>query len=606
MHKILLFLTFIIWTLLHIYFMQLNEVLKVADSFAYLQMSNYLQNFSAQGFWTGWFGFLYSLPIAGIDFIVNNNFLSANILNIILFNFSGFLLYNIAKKYLTQKYLIILILLFFLSPILLHFNIAILSENLYLPLFLLTVLGLQNFIEWPKISDGIAFWFLIALMYLTRWEAFIYLAAIWLVSLFLLLKSSECRSAFTTGKFIKFNVILILFFGIFISPYIYHLHSLTWEWGLSNKWSSNLRQAIMRWKEKMDDEGFEKAVAELTPDSKHLIAGFAGGLKYDRPTTWITLKKYILEDKERFLNNWLENQKKLYSKNLPQIILADWWKLYFNSDSNFFYKNKIFLVSLLIVLILFIIWLINLYRNNKKDILIILFSFFFIASVFFTLFFTLNRYFIIFIPLFLLVIIYGIQTIDKVFSFTWTSFSKKTLDKNKISGHRILKIFLIINFIWIYSLGLLSYYNSHNLDDEKYEIKKEAWIWLKNNALNIYKKEICWENIICKLKISWKKYIENLNILERFPITTYYSWTNNRFITPYTDSLNNLLIYAKYNKIDYLIVDSIDFKKYRPELSFLLDDNKDFSWLEKVKVLKKIFNKKEQKIIIYKIIWEKK
>jgi len=25
----------------------------------------------------------------------------------------------------------------------------------------------------------------------------------------------------------------------------------------------------------MDDEGFEKAVAELTPDSKHLIAGFA-------------------------------------------------------------------------------------------------------------------------------------------------------------------------------------------------------------------------------------------------------------------------------------------------------------------------------------------
>jgi len=25
----------------------------------------------------------------------------------------------------------------------------------------------------------------------------------------------------------------------------------------------------------MDDEGFEKAVAEMTPDSKHLIAGFA-------------------------------------------------------------------------------------------------------------------------------------------------------------------------------------------------------------------------------------------------------------------------------------------------------------------------------------------
>jgi hypothetical protein len=79
--------------------------------------------------------------------------LSAQILNIILFNISGFLVYQIAKLYLKPKYLIILIILFFLSPILLHFNIAILSENLYLPLFLLTVLGLQNFIEEPKISD---------------------------------------------------------------------------------------------------------------------------------------------------------------------------------------------------------------------------------------------------------------------------------------------------------------------------------------------------------------------------------------------------------------------------------------------------------------------
>jgi hypothetical protein len=84
---------------------------------------------------------------------LNNNFLSAQILNIILFNFSGFLLYKIAKLYLSQKYLIVLIALFFLSPILLHFNIAILSENIYLPIFLLTVLGLQNFIEEPKISD---------------------------------------------------------------------------------------------------------------------------------------------------------------------------------------------------------------------------------------------------------------------------------------------------------------------------------------------------------------------------------------------------------------------------------------------------------------------
>ena len=573
MHKIILFLTFIIWTFIHIYFMWLNEILKVADSFAYLQMSNYFNELSIKGFWTGWFGFLYSLPIAVINFFINNNFLSAQILNILLFNISGFLLYKIAKPYLKSKYLVILIILFFLSPILLHFNIAILSENIYLPLFLLIVLGLQNFIEEPKVSDWIAFWFLIALMYFTRWEAFIYLWAIWLISLFLLFKKK-----INFSKFTSFNLILVLFFAIFVFPYIYYLHSFTGEWGLSNKWSSNLRQAILRWKEEMDDDGFEKAVAELTPDSKHLIAGFAGGLKYDKPTTWITLKNYILEDKARFLNNWLDNQIKLYSQNLPNII--DWPAslLYQNIDSTLFYKNKIFLVFLIIPLFLFFIWFYNLYRDKKRDILIFLFSFFFIASIFFTLFFTLNRYFIIFIPLFLLIIVYWIQTIDKVFNFSWTGFNKKSLDKNKISGHKILKIFLILSFIGIYLLWLLSYFNTYKLEDEKYEIKKIAWEYLLKN-----------------------KERKNINILERFPIVTYYSWTNHRFITPYTSYLTNLLTYSKFNNIDYLIVDTLDFAKYRPDLEFLLDEKKDFEWLERIKIFNKEFNWEEQKVIIYKI-----
>ena len=587
-HKILLFLTFITGTLIHIYFMQLNEILKVADSFAYLQMSNYFQNFSIQGFWTGWFGFLYSLPIAGINFFVWNNFLSAQILNIILFNFSGFLLYQIAKPYLIQRYLIILIFLFFLSPILLHFNIAVLSENIYLPIFLLTVLGAQNFIIEPKVSDWIAFGFLIALMYLTRWEAFIYLWAIWLISLFLLSRKENpyniIKNNLSFKSFLGFNIILVLSFLVFVSPYIYHLHTITGEWGLSNKGSSNLRQAILRWKEKMDDEGFEKAVAELTLDSKHLISGFAGGLKYDKPTTWITLKNYILEDKSRFLNNWYDNQIKLYSNNLPNIIAWNARILYSNENSHFFYKNKIFLLSLIIAFSLFFIWIINLYRDKKRDILIILFSFFFIASIFFTLFFTLNRYFIIFIPLFLIVIIYGIQTIDKIFSFTWTGFTKKTLDRNKISWHKLLKIFLILNFIGIYSLGLLSYYNSNKENDDFYSIKKEAWEWLEKNSI-----------------LHSNTNVPKLNILERFPIVTYYSWTNKRFITPYTDSLDKLLIYAKFNNIDYLIVDSLDFHTYRPKLKYLLDNKKDFIWLDKIKVFEKEDEQGIQRVIIYKI-----
>lgn len=575
MNKIILILTFVFWNLLHIYFMWLNDILKVADSFAYLQMSNYFLDWNIKWFWTWWFGFLYSIPIAFIDFFVNNNFLSAQIVNIILLNLSWFLLYQIAKKYLDKKYLIILIFLFFISPILLHFNIAILSENIYISLFLIIVLLFQNFIANPKISDWIIFAFFIALMYYTRWEAFIYLGSVGLISLILLF-----RKKINFKFFMSFNIIIILFFWIFIFPYIYYIYSFTWEWWLSNKWSSNLRQAILRWKEKMDDQGFEKAVAELTPSSKYLISGFAGGLEYNKPTTWITLQSYILEDKERFLNNYLTNQKKLYLNNIPHIILGDWWKLYSNINSKFFYKNKIFLALLLTVLALFILWIFNLYKKKERDILIILFSFFFIASIFFTLFFTLNRYFIIFIPLFLLIIVYWIQTIDKNLSFTWTGFSKNSLNSNKISWHKILKIFLILNLISIYSLGLFSYFNSYKNKDAFYEIKKEAWIWLKENTTTNK---------------------DNLNILERFPIVTYYTNTNHRFITPYTSSLLDLLTYAKYNKIDYLIVDTLDFARYRPELLFLLDEKKDFKWLEKIKVFTKKLNWKLQKIIIYKI-----
>jgi len=582
MHKILIFLTFLIGTAIHIYFLWLNEVLKVADSFAYLQMSNYFNNFSLQWFWTGWFGFLYSIPIAAVNFFVWDNFLSAQIINIILFNISGFLLYNIAKPYLKKKYLILLISLFFLSPILLHFNIAILSENIYLPLFLLIVLALQNFIEEPRASDWIAFWFLIALMYFTRGEAFIYLWAIWLISLIL-----TFRKKINLSKFIGFNLLFILFFWIFVSPYIYYLHSFTWDWGLSNKGSSNLRQAIMRWKEEMDDDGFEKAVAELTSDNKHLIAGFAGGMKYDKPTTNITLADYILEDKSRFINNWLENQKKLYSKNLPNIIDWNARSLYFNIDSSFFYKNKIFLIIITIPLLLFLIWIFNLYKDKKRDILIILFSFFFIASIFFTLFFTLNRYFIIFLPLFLIIIVYAIQTIDKNLSFSWTGFAKKPIDIEKFSMHSFIKIFLSLNIILLYSLWLLSYYNTYESADKKYEIKKLAWEWLKENSPHSVSPN--------------KREVAQLNILERFPVVTYYSWTNHRFITPYTSSLTNLLEYAKFNNIDYLIVDTLDFAKYRPKLDFLLDDKKEFVWLEKIKIFEKEFNWEKQKVIIYKI-----
>ncbi|MDD3302508.1 MAG: hypothetical protein PHN31_03055, partial [Candidatus Gracilibacteria bacterium] len=110
--------------------------------------------------------------------------------------------------------------------------------------------------------------------------------------------------------------------------------------------------------------------------------------------------------------------------------------------------------------------------------------------------------------------------------------------------------------------------------DNTYLVKKVAGEWLKNHQSK--------EN--------------KLKILERFPIVTYYSGIKERWITPFTDSLDSLIEYAKFNKIDYLVVDTLDFKTYRPKLAFLLQDDFQNKSLNKIKV----FQVNSQKVILFK------
>ena len=95
-NRIFLFLVFLLGTLFHIQALSLNEVMKIADSFAYLQMSYYLEQLSAEGFGSGWFGFVYSIPISLGNIFLGNDFLAAKIGNIVLLNITGILLYKIS------------------------------------------------------------------------------------------------------------------------------------------------------------------------------------------------------------------------------------------------------------------------------------------------------------------------------------------------------------------------------------------------------------------------------------------------------------------------------------------------------------------------------
>lgn len=560
MQKYFFPIIFILWNILHISFLRLNEVLKIADSFAYLQMAHHLKNFSVDWFGNWWFGFLYSLPIAVADFFVKNDMIASFIVNILLFNLFVLICYILGKNYLNLKYNILFIILIFLSPILLNYNIHILSENIYILLFLILFIWVLQYKNIINFSGNVFLWLMLALLYYTRAEAFIYIWSIWLIILFLFIiwKISFLKA------FFNYITVIIAFF-IFILPYLFYLHSFTWERWLTNKWSANLRQAELRWVSKMDDDGFEQAVWELTLDNKHLIAWFAWWLKYDKPQKWESFKNYLLKNPEKIIERIKENQIKLYTNNLPNLILWNAQTLYKIDGSKFFYQNKIFLIILIIPILFLFYWIFTLIKNWESYFVFSFLSFFFVWSFFFTLFFVLDRYFVIFIPIFIFFIVYGLE---KLIFHLGKGENEEVLENTKY-------IFISLLLIWIYSLWILSYYNTFKNEDAKYEVKKIAWEWLRKNDFRT-----------------------NLRIMERFPIVTYYSNSKERWLTPYTSKLENLVEYAKYHDVHYLVVDSIDFYKYRPKLSFLFDKpNEKYLWIEKIKT----FEKNGEKVILYRI-----
>lgn len=559
---LILWIIIICGSIFHGVFLSLNEVLKVADSFAYLQMSSYIRDLSQAGLGNWWFGFVYSLPLALSTFFIGQELIAAQITNLILFGITAILLWKISRKTLSIWFSYFVIILLYLSPTLLHFNIHVLSENTYIPLFLAVFLMVSNFIEASKNIPSLSlrlreqqkYVIIIAcfiwLMYLTRAEAFIYLSSIGLVSFVLLY-----QKVITFWNFMRLGSIFFITFFLFISPYLFHLHSLTWEWGLTNKWASNLRQAELRGIDHMDDIGFEQAVGELTSDKTQLIAGFAGGMEYVRPQIEWSLSDFISRDPKAFLSRVIRNQQKLFTKNLPEIYLGKSPQLYYSDDVRF--SNIFFLIFCSFPIIILLFWIYNLYRE-QKIFLWVSTAFFLPALIFFTLFFTLNRYFLIFLPLLLMSFVYGL------YSLRWSL--------NNIMWSALVSYFLIGNIVSIFLLSISVYYNTESPKDEYYELKKEAGIWLSKNEDT------------------------NLKIMERFPIVTYYSGTKTRYITPYTSNITDIQKYAQYNNLDILVVDTMDFQTYRPGLLKYLENTPDgFS------LLRTFENEKWQKVILYEL-----
>lgn len=583
MHRLILAIIFLVWLGIHVFFLDLNSMLSVADSFAYLKMSYYIWELDVRWLGSGWFGFLYALPVAFFQVIFDNPYVAAQYANIALFTWSAVLLNKFGSLYLDRAYVYLLLGVYFLSPSLLHYNIAILSENIYIPLFLWLCITIHKWWETQSMWSAIMISFIMALLYLTRGEAFIYMSALYLIFVV-----TAIRGDISFTAIFRYSLIVTLFFVIFISPYVYLLYTKTWEIGLTNKWASNLRQAELRWTQRLDDNWFEQAVAELTTDKHHLIAGFAWGMEYDTPSIDLNLTDYVVENKDAMLTRFISNQKRLYKDIIPKMLFWSQLKIYYDRYVDY---DQFGLFLMFIFFPVFFI-LFGAYRlmfssmsmvTDDRSFLRYYAPLFLVASSFFTLFFVLERYFIIFLPIAMILMCYGIQYL--------LGSSSKIMRK-------ILYVFVAVFLLFHSALGLYGYYHAHQWDNEVYKLKSTAWIWI-NTKLRC-------ENHICSKtnKKDIKKYTMYVNdtdfkILERFPIVTYYSGTKHRYITPYTDSLSDIVEYAKYNEIDLLVVDTMDFAKYRPGLSFLLDETKPHRWIIPLKVWKM----GDDKVIIYKIVY---
>jgi hypothetical protein len=400
----------------------------------------------------------------------------------------------------------------------------------------------------------------LALLYLTRAEAFIYIWSVWLYLLAIFFHHKNIKF----GNIFKKWLVLIASFFVFISPYIFYLYSFTWEIWLTNKWASNFRQAQMRGIEKQDDVWFERAVWELTQDNHHLIAGFAGGLDYDKPSIkWGVLSSIINNPSETIIRQ-LTNQKKVLLEAIPRITIWEGLNRFLDEKSSLYKFRYLALFLSWAILLVFAYWLVLLFINKKYSLFYPYFLTFLMAFIFFTIFFVILRYFVIFLPLFFTIFLYGLENIIKNFRNIYSKI---------IAGGLILFLSLISAY-WC-----LAYNNNLSKLNEKYLLKKEAWEYLHN----LYKNNLE-EN-------------KNLKIMERFPIVTYYSWTLKRILTPYSDNFENIMEYARYNEIDYLVVDTMDFLTYRPQFKELLDTSNKVDWLSVDSIFK---DSSWAKVIIYR------
>src|SRR3989338_4641110 len=202
-------------------------------------------------------------------------------------------------------------------------------------------------------------------------------------------------------------------------------------------------------------------------------------------------------------------------------------------------------------------------ENYKKELFLIVLSLY--PLLLYPLFWVEERYLLPITPIFIIWLAKG--------SLELSNWAKKTLNNLSVKiNNKIIPILIISLVLIAFLIGNLIITSSLNPKYEKSDQAiehKEAGLWLKEN-------------------------VQNPVVMSRKPWVSFYS-EGNFVMLPYAD-YNETINYARYNNVEYLVIDERYIPALRPQLTFLLNE-------ENTKDLELVYKNTDYKykILIYKL-----
>ena len=483
---------------------------------------------------------LYSILIGFFWLLTNNLEFSGQVVSTIAGSLLVIPVYYFAKAVYGRRVGLFSAIFVVVCPILVYGSTETFSESLY-TLFLISSIA---FI-WKALSSRNLLWISLAglmtgLSFLTHPLGILFIP-IFLVFLFL---SPLLIPATTLKSVCKKAVFFLLFFIILCLPYWIFLHQHLGRWTLS----ANSNYANIYWY-KLRSEGMsQEEIVFKAGDSEIASALIASDPRLSDPSAGIFSYYFSRpgELPERFLRNLRDTSVEI--EKIAELLRI----------SPFTLKIILAMGGVFILL-----GFIKMFWEKKLTVRELYFVFLFLSLSVFLLFRFEHRYLYPYIPL-LLIILAKVTTEIEIWFKKRTSLGNRVCAS--ISGYLLTGILIVV-------MGSLSIYlipKKKELVPYEYKIMGQ---WMKENINDI----------------------ENKIVMSRKLAVPFYAGARHQPV--YYGEYPELIEYAKFRKVDYLLIDDWIIPKARPQFTFLLEEGKDYPGLRLVYTVKH----KNRKAILYKI-----